>query len=194
MRLGFENRRQLYLLIVLCTGILGLAVWELFGEAGTSAGPHSAAAARSRVAVRRDANAADDLSNSEFEAHLRISELARSEQVEYASTGRNIFAFAVEAPHIESPAAPPRPANTIAAAAPPPAPPKTPVIDLKYLGYMQDRHDRLSAVLMHGGNSLTATTGDVVFHRYEVGVIHPGSVAITDLFNANTQSIGRSEK
>ena len=193
MRLGFENRRQVYLLGGLCVAIFALAVWEFVGAAASPSGA-SRTAVHSTIATRGSAVFSEDPSGSDFEPHLRIGSLARSEQLDYPSKGRNIFAFVAQPPHIEAPAAPARPLATGAAAVRAPVRSAPAANDLTYLGYMKDSNDRFRAVLMHGGASLVARTGEIVFHRFKVGTIEPNSVRITDLVDASTQSVGRWEK
>ena len=194
IRVGFENKRHVYVLAALCALILSLAVWELAGASQPDARPSSSQSRSSLSAGRRIGIGPDDLSNAGLEPHLRIRQLDRSEQVEYSSSGRNIFSFVEKSAPIEPPAAPPRPSVTTALPLQAPVVHKLPLIDLKYLGYLQDRNEKVSAILMRGDDTLVAKTGEIVFHRYEVGEIRAGVVKITDLSDANTQSIGRSEK
>jgi hypothetical protein len=118
-----------------------------------------------------------------------MDELSRSEQVEYAGTGRDVFAPMAEPVPVETPLASGR-ANDVAATPPPPVePPKPPSMDLKYLGYTQTTDRTFTALFTHGDDMFMAKTGDIMFHRFRVGVIQPTSVQVTDLSHNLTQNI-----
>lgn len=191
MRLGTENKRQIYLLAALCAVIVGVGAWELIGGAAKQTNAAVRPSARGATAAQRSTGSANDQSASSIEPKLRIGELARSEQTEYSATGRNIFSAAVPV-QVEAPIAPPRPSEAIAS--PPAGPPKPPAIDVKYLGYTQSSDKTYHAVLVHGADSLMARSGEIIFHRYRVGPIQPASVQVTDLSFNNTQTIGITEK
>lgn len=216
LRLGTENKKQLYTVIALFAVILPLAIWEIYGMVATPSAPvrptpaavapaaaqvqHAAAITDSDAAVPSAAGStaaagpdAQRLSDSDIDPSLHLDKLAESEGVEYAGTGRNIFSAdsaPVEIPHA---IAPPRPGQPSATQ---PTPvyetPKAPKIDLKYFGYTQTKDKSLKAFFVHGEDVFMAKTGDVVEHRYKVGNILPASVQVTDLSYNNTQTLALS--
>jgi hypothetical protein len=198
LRLGLENKRQVYLLVALVVVIVGIAGYQIkqnFG--GSSASVPTAPAIRPAAAApvngHPSAPGGQDalkLSNAGIDPALHLDRLALSEGVEYLGTGRNIFSTESAPAHIETPASSPRPGQH-AANAPPAVPekPRPPAIDLKYFGYTQTKNKSSQAFFVHGDDVFIARTGEIVEHRYKVGTILPGSVQVTDLGYNNTQTL-----
>ena len=175
LRLGTENKKQLYTVIALFAVILPLAIWEIYGMVATPSAPvrptpaavapaaaqvqHAAAITDSDAAVPSAAGStaaagpdAQRLSDSDIDPSLHLDKLAESEGVEYAGTGRNIFSAdsaPVEIPHA---IAPPRPGQPSATQ---PTPvyetPKAPKIDLKYFWLYADQGQVAEGVLRPWG-------------------------------------------
>lgn len=193
MRVGTENKRQLYLLGTLCLVIVVIAGVELRSTFAAQSNTVAPTPARNLNATQHTTDAARTVNNAGLDPKLRIGELARNELVVYASTGRNIFSVESKPVHIEKPIAPARPEPVVVVVPPPPAP-KPPAIDLKYLGYTEGNDKIYNAILVRGDDSLTAKSGEIIFHRYKVGPIRPATVQITDLTYNNTQTISITEK
>lgn len=183
MRLGTENRKQVYALLSLSALLIVIAAWEFRGTSSLHA-----AVASSNPTSRTQASYKGFPGLTAAEPELHLSQIARAESTKYLTSGRNIFSLESEAVVIEAPLAPPRAAEVVAAA-PPPAP-VAPPIEVKYLGYTRNiGESAYKAVLAHKDESLIALQGDIVFHRYKVVSIQPASVQITDLSYKNTQNL-----
>ena len=196
IRMGTENKKQVYLVIALFVVIAIVGGRELYS---TLAGPipqaqpaaPSPAAASTAAAAGPEAQRVS--SDSSLDPALHLEELAESEDVEYTGTGRNIFS-ASSAPAIPTPLKSARatagPAAVIAAG--PPLPPRPPAIDLKYFGYEEGSNKTLHGFFIHGEDIFVAKIGDVVDHRYKVNTIRPTNAQVTDLGYNNTQTLPMS--
>lgn len=211
IRLGTENKRQVYIVVALFVLIVGIGAWELLGSSGSSSTPpprpvavprpipaeRAPAAGANRPALASAAQLsggqeAQKLNNTGLDPSLHFAKLALSEDVEYAGTGRNIFSAESAPVKIETPAKSAREEQAAAvasAAAAPPEVPKPPAIELKYFGYTQTKDRTLQAFLVHGDDIFLAKTGEIVNHRYKVGAISQANIQVTDLAYNNTQSL-----
>jgi hypothetical protein len=197
LRLGTENKRQVYLVVALFAFILAYGGWQIYGMfAGhprPAPVPTPTSATERPAAGTPMAPAAQDakkLDNSGIDPTLHFDKLDQSEHVEYGGAGRNIFSGESEPVHIEAPIKSARNSKAAMFAPPlPPGPPKPPPIDLKYFGYTQTKDRSLQAFFVHGEDIFVAKTGEIIDHRYKVGVIQQGSVQVTDLGYNNTQTL-----
>ena len=192
MRLGTENKRQLYLVIGMFAFIFvygGYQIYRMFGG-GSSSRPASAPVVRvASVPGAQAGPAAQRLSNAGLDPTLHLERVALNESVEYTGTGRNIFSAESAPVKIEAPIKSARDEPEIVVPQGPPPPPKPPAIELKYFGYAQSKDKSIKAFLVHGDDIFMAKAGEIVDHRYKVSSINPGSVQITDLAYNNTQTV-----
>jgi hypothetical protein len=206
LALGIENKRQVILASVLGVVLLICGIWVyhiFFGSPSVAdsgpapvaptlqnpPAPSGAPSSATSGTSTASGNEAQRLSNAGIDPSLHFDKLAQSEDVEYSGSGRNIFSAESVPVAIPKPIAPVRPNGPSVATNTPPPPPKPPSIDLRYFGYSQDEHKQLKAFFMHGDDIFMATTGDIVDHRYKIGVIRPLNVEVTDLAYNNTQTI-----
>ena len=207
LALGTENKRQVITASVLAVILLicAFVVYRMFFGSSSPAesGPAPvvpalqnppASPATSSAASPTAGNEAQRLSNAGIDPSLHFDKLAQSEGIEYSGTGRNIFSADSAPIAIPQAIASARPnAQAATAQNTPPPPPKPPAIDLRYFGYSQDEHKVLKAFFAHGDDIFMAKTGDIVDHRYKIGVIRPLNVEVTDLAYNNTQTIEISQ-
>lgn len=198
LALGTENKRQVVLAIVLFAILIVLGIWQLHHLfSGSSASPAPAPAAT--PALHKEStgasagNAATKLTNTGIDPSLHFDKLAESEDVEYSGSGRNIFSADSAPLPLPKPLASARQNAGPAAQSGPPAPPRPPVIDLRYFGYSEGKNKTMTAFFSHGEDIFMARTGDIVDHRYKVGAIRPLSVEVTDMAYNNTQTLAISQ-
>jgi hypothetical protein len=190
--LGTEKKWQVYLLITLFAFILGyggLQLYHLFAGPSTPVRPAVAAQSvhgREGVAISSASGGqeAKKLSNDSIDPTLHLDKLALSEDVEYLGTGRNIFSADSAPIKIESPV---KSARNVQPGVN--APPRPPAIDLKYFGYTETKDKSIQAFFVHGDDIFVARTGEIIDHRYKVGLIRPANVQVTDLSYNNSQTL-----
>jgi hypothetical protein len=212
LQIGNASKGKIVVVGALIIVALGGVAYEVHDQFSTSPPPTARPAATStassaatenarpartapRQGVQEPAAAGDEakkLNNPGIDPTIHFGLLAQSEEIEYAGTGRNIFSAESAPPRIEPPISPARPnsgAPTAIAASGPPPPPKPPAIDLKYFGYTEGKDKSMVAFFVHGDDIFMATAGQIVDHRYKVGVIKPTNVEVTDMSYNNTQTL-----
>jgi hypothetical protein len=195
LKLGTENKRQVYLVIGMFAFIFIFGGYELFHMFGGTSTPPPGPPVIKTVSLQQGGSSAapgpdaQRLSNAGLDPTLHLSKLAQTESVEYSGTGRNIFSAESAPVKIEEPLKSARVEPTVTVPQGPPPPPKPPAIDLKYFGYLQNKDKSVKAFLVRGDDIFMAKIGEIVDHRYKVGSIQPGSITITDLAYNNTQTV-----
>ncbi len=205
MKAGTEDKKKVIVVAVLFAIIVPAAIWEAYGYFAAPSQPTrpAAAVAAPRAPVERANPASAPAANTPaapeaervggmvIDPTLHLEKLAQSEDVEYEGTGRNIFS--AESAPVEIPTAIASGRNNgnpdVAVPQGPPPPPQAPAIDLKYFGYERGKDLPIRAFLILGEDIFMARQGEVVDHRYKVGVISPASIQITDLAYNITQTL-----
>jgi hypothetical protein len=187
LRMGTENKRQVYIVLALFAIIAVVGGKELYTTiAGPSIPRHAAPAAMNVAPAGQEA---EKLSNAGIDPTLHFGKLAQSEDVVYSGTGRNIFSADSSPVAIPSALKSARPGTPSVTPAVPAGPPQPPAIDLQYFGYSKANDAGLQAYFLHGGDIFLARTGQIVDHRYRVDAIKPGSAEVTDLGYNHTETL-----
>jgi len=201
LALGTENKRQVILVVSLFAVIACVGGYEVYGMFSTPSTPTAPRPAVVQTVAANHATAsaagqstqgkeAVKLTTINIDPALHFDKLALSEDVTYLGTGRNIFSAESAPVHIEPLAAGPRPGMPIVHGPPPvPLPPKPPPIDLKYFGYSQTKDKTVQAFFVRGDDIFVAHTGEIVDHRYKVGIILPTSAQVTDMAYNHTETL-----
>jgi hypothetical protein len=203
IQLGTENKRQVRMVIALFSVVAVVGSWQIYtnfiaspptptlpkpATTGSANKPSTQSPPQTEAVEGPEAR---KLTNAGIDPSLHLDELAQSETVEYLGSGRNIFSADSVPVRIEAPVKSAR-ANApavIAGPRQPPPPPRPPAIDLKYFGYSMATDKSLQAFFMHGDDVFMARSGEIINHRYKVGVIKANSVQVTDLPYNNMQTL-----
>ncbi|HJT89593.1 MAG TPA: hypothetical protein VJ732_17110 [Bryobacteraceae bacterium] len=189
MRLGTENKRQVYLVIALFAVIVLVGGFELYQTLSGPAATTSPAQINSPTAASGTAAPAKEaqrISFASLDPVLHFDKLAQSENVDYKGTGRNIFSAESAPPPIPKAIAAARPGPAVNV---PPPVPQPPPIDLKYFGYSEVKGGQPQAYFIHGDDVFIAKSGEIVDHRYKVDTVNPKSADVTDLGYNHTQTL-----
>jgi hypothetical protein len=130
---------------------------------------------------------------------LRLDLLAKVQDVETLTAGRNIFQFGAPPAKVELPKGPepkivPKPVTPPqeAKAEPPgpPQPPPPPPINLKYYGFSTVRQNgKKTAFFLDGDEILVVAEGDTVKRHYKVVRVGPTSVVMEDVDSKRQQTL-----
>lgn len=188
MKIGAENRKQLYALV----GLAVLAVILLPRLFFSSHGPANTVAASVPGAVPAQPDAANRRGRVKggpaLDPTLRTDLLKNSEEAEYKGSGRNVFEAQAEIPEATHPVVVARTSE------PPPQPevvqpPPPPPIPLKFYGFANRPGQPKSVFLANGDDIFIGHEGDIVNRRYRIVHIMPNQVEIEDVQNNHHEAI-----
>lgn len=182
MKIGAENKKQVYWMIALLVIAIPLAIYE-FGGMGTSAAAPPAPTSASNAGAKKGGPVLAASNMLDPTLHTEILDASR--RVKYEAGGRNIFRM--EEPPPPKPIAPVRPTAT-PIPTPTPVPPPPP-IPLKFYGFASKSNEPKKVFLAEGPSIFVAHQGEIVDRRYKVVQIQNNSVTIEDLLTNNRQPI-----
>jgi len=194
VKIGAENKRQLYIMVILLALAVPLAIYEFGGVFGTSAaGPSPAPVSTASIpAGQKKTGTTAPAQPNNLDPTLRTDILDESRRTKYEAGGRNIFRM--EEPKIETPI---QSARLQAAPTPTPVPTPTPPppIPLKFNGFATSKANEPKRIfLIEGDQVYVARQGDIVDRRYRVLQIQPTAVTIEDVLYNNKQTISLTAK
>jgi hypothetical protein len=142
----------------------------------------------------------DRIDPSRIDPTLRLDLLAKLQEVEPSSGGRNLFKMGqqpVKADQLKGPEpiVKPAPVQVSAAPPPPPGPPAPPPINLKYYGFSSPPGGPVkTAFFLDGEDILVAKEGDTLKRRYRVVSIGASSAVLEDTDSKRQQTIRLTEE
>ncbi|HUS19337.1 MAG TPA: hypothetical protein VMZ25_06780 [Terriglobales bacterium] len=193
MKLGFDNKRELAIMVL----VVLLALWVISrfftpsGPVVTASKPPATKAPASgatETQVSADRNKRKDVLKflkPSLDPSLRFDLLKSSEQTAYEGGKRNIFREQMEEVKI------PQPISQVVKPTPPidPGPPPPPPINLKYYGFANKPGEARRVFLSSGDEVFIAEEGQIIQRRYKIIKISASSVEVEDVLNNNKQTI-----
>src|SRR5579859_789789 len=186
MKLGTENKKQLYALVALA--VLAVILLPRLFFSSTSSGTPEARKQPNTVPAQPDAanRRGRAKGGPPLDPTLRTDLLKNSEEAEYKGSGRNIFEARAEIPEavksVVIPKPPEPPPGKVADNLPPPIP-------LKFYGFANRPGQPKSVFLANGDDIFIGHEGDIVNRRYKIVHIMPNQVEIEDVQNNHHEAI-----
>ena len=190
MKIGAENKKELYAMLALAALAVFMIVWRLVPFTGSSTAP---APPPTNASTDPSGNANPNehgrtKKEPPLDPTLRTDLLKNSEEAQYKGSGRNIFEAHAEIPQPsqtvinKNPEPHPQPQ-------PPPGPPPPPPIPLKFYGFANRPGQPKSIFLANGDDIFIGHEGDIVNRRYKIVHIMPTQVEIEDVLNNHHEAI-----
>jgi len=187
MKLGFEKKRELAIMVILVLLALFFVSRFLSSESPVATASRPTPA---KPQARPDQNASRKVRNvlqalkPSLDPSLRFDLLRSSEEKEYEGGQRNIFREYVEVAKVEKPVAPAPTAPPVDTGPPPPPP-----IPLKYYGFASKPGEARKVFLSNGDEVFDAEEGQIIQRRYKIVKISASQVEVEDVLNNHKQII-----
>jgi hypothetical protein len=189
VKLGAKNKKQIIIMAVLLTILLGIGIYDIVSSGNTAAAPPPTTSTTTPAAGTKPAikvkKGSTQFPQNNLDPTVHVDRLEASRRVKY-EPGRNIF-------RMEEPPPPKIDTSVRPAATPVPTPtptPPPPPIPLKFYGFQnRSNGDQKQIFLAENDVVFVAKQGDIIDRRYRVVSIQKTSVTIEDVLTNNKQDI-----
>jgi len=188
MKIGAENKKKVWLMVVLLAIAIPLVIYSFTttnsSSSSVAAAPQTSTAAPAPAPAKK--SGIPKIREGTLDPTLRTDILTASQKIDYTGGKRNIF--------IDEPLPPPQPIAAVRPTNTTPPPPLVteapkPPIPLTYYGFTSRPGEPKKAFLRNGENLFVAGEGDVVDRRYRILKITNQFVLVEDVLNSNQQTI-----
>jgi hypothetical protein len=188
MKIGAENKKKVWLMVVLLVIAIPLVIYSFStmnpSSSSVAAAPQTSTPAPAPASAKK--TGIPKIREGTLDPTLRTDILLASQKIDYAGGKRNIF--------IDEPLPPPKPVTDVRSHNTPQPPPLVvevpkPAMPLKYDGFSSRPGEPKKAFLQNGENIFVAGEGDVVDRRYRILKITNNFVLVEDVLNNYQQTI-----
>ena len=218
MRGGFENKREVTIMVVLLL-VAAFTAYKFLGQSTSAAPPAAAPVSTQKTAAAKKTTAATpapaarkvgklrprnnqkQTAEVSLDPTLRLDLLKISEEQEYKGAKRNIFALGPDTEKIPEVNCQGKNKKDCVAGpgSTPPRPPEGPTvihpppINIKFFGFASKPGEAKKVFLSQGDDVFIAAEGEIVNKRYKIVKIGATSIDVEDVLNHNKQTIPLSQ-
>lgn len=209
MRGGFENKREVGIMVVLLL-VAAFTAYKFLGQSTSAAQPvatpvpaqkttptkktaATTVPATRKVGKIRPRGSQKQATEASLDPTLRFDLLKMSEDQEYKGAKRNIFTLNSEPVDIPKPVADGRKPNPNPQPPQQTGPPPPPPINIKFFGFASKPGESKKVFLSQGDDVFIASEGEIVNKRYKIVKIGATSIDVEDVLNNNKQTIPLSQ-